>query len=69
VRAAVDNNPDAFLCEGTPVLDAHGQLVFDPTSFTDTAGDVVSRLRCTMPPTWHGDTIGSIAVSSRAVAT
>ncbi|HEX7836665.1 MAG TPA: lysyl oxidase family protein [Kofleriaceae bacterium] len=59
-----DNNPDAFLCEGTPVLDAHGQLVFDPTSFTNATGDVVSRLRCAMPSTWHGDNIGSIAVSS-----
>jgi len=38
--------------------------VFDPTSFTDTAGHTVSRLRCTMPPTWHDDNVGSIAVSS-----
>jgi hypothetical protein len=59
-----DNNPDAFLCEGTPVLDASGQLIFDPTPSTDAAGDVVSRLRCAMPPTWHDDNVGSIAVSS-----
>lgn len=59
-----DSNPDAFLCEGTPVLDARGQLVFDPTSFTDAAGVAVSRLRCTMPPTWHSNNIGSISVSS-----
>lgn len=59
-----DNNADAFLCEGTPVLDASGQLIFDPTSFTDNAGNVVSRLRCAMPSTWHDNNVGSIAVSS-----
>jgi hypothetical protein len=59
-----DSNPDGFLCEGTPVLDADGQPVFEPTSFKDTAGLTVSRPCCTMPPTWRDNNIGSIAVSS-----
>ncbi|HTM23390.1 MAG TPA: lysyl oxidase family protein, partial [Kofleriaceae bacterium] len=59
-----DSNPDAFMCEGQPVLDAAGQPIFDPTSFTDAQGDVVSRMRCDMPSTWHDDNVGATAVSS-----
>jgi hypothetical protein len=43
-------NPDRFLCEGTPVLDASGNLIFDPTSFTSDAGLPVSRERCNFTP-------------------
>jgi hypothetical protein len=59
-----NSNPDAFLCEGTPVLDANGQLIFDPTSFTNANGDTVSRIRCDMPTTWHDNNLGSVSVSS-----
>src|SRR5262249_16901675 len=39
-------NPDQFICEGFPVLDGSGNLIFDPTSFTTQTGLPVSRERC-----------------------
>jgi hypothetical protein len=40
------SNKDQFLCEGTPVRDAAGLLVFDPTLFTTSAGLPVDKPRC-----------------------
>ena len=67
-----DANPDRFLCEGQP-LGAAGQpvdpldlanLVFDPTSFTDPNGNIVSRMRCQLPPAWEANNHGSISFST-----
>jgi hypothetical protein len=59
-----DNNPDDFLCEGTPVTDASGNLIFDPTTFLDSSGDVEGRVRCNQPASWHANNVGSVQVSS-----
>lgn len=59
-----DNNPDKFLCEGEPMLDATGNPIFDPTSFVSKSGDVVSRMRCDAPATWHDNNVGSTMVSA-----
>ncbi|MBI3824424.1 MAG: hypothetical protein HY294_00325 [Candidatus Rokubacteria bacterium] len=59
-----DVNPDRFLCEGTPVLDAGGNPIFDPTEFTDAAGNVVSRIRCAFPTNWDANNVGRVSVSS-----
>jgi hypothetical protein len=59
-----DSNPDHFLCEGTPVLDASGNPIFDPTNFTDSAGHVVSRMRCDLPANWHAQNVGTVQVTS-----
>ncbi len=40
-------NPDKFLCEGTPVTDAQGNLLFEPTQFTTETGAPVDRPMCT----------------------
>jgi hypothetical protein len=39
-------NPDNFLCEGTPVVDAQGNPVYEPTSFVTETGAPVSRPVC-----------------------
>lgn len=39
-------NPDAFLCEGTLVRDAQGQVQFEPTEFVNEMGLVESRFKC-----------------------
>ena len=57
-----DSNPDHFMCEGAPVLDSSGKPIFDPTEFTNSQGDVVSRMRCDLPSTWHDDNVGSVPV-------
>ena len=44
------SNPDGFLCEGTPVLDANGNPVFEPTEFRTAAGEVVYRPKCVYAP-------------------
>jgi hypothetical protein len=55
------SNPDGFLCEGTPVLDAQGNPVWEPTSFTTADGGEVDRPKCnffstpTDPNAWLTD--------------
>jgi hypothetical protein len=58
------SNPDEFLCEGTPVLDANGVPIFDPTDFRNPAGDVVSRMRCNKPATWNSNNLGTLSFST-----
>jgi len=47
------SNPDGFLCEGTPILDAQGNPVFEPTEFRTETGQVVYRPACTRYPGWE----------------
>lgn len=57
-------NPDHFLCEGVPVLGQGGAQLFEPTPFTDAAGEPVSRALCALTPGWQDDNHGAISVSS-----
>jgi hypothetical protein len=57
-----NSNPDKFLCEGTPVLDANGVQTFSPSEFTDKDGNVVGRPNCDMPANWHDNNFGSVSV-------
>ena len=61
-----DSNPDHFMCEGMPVTDSSGNLMFDPTEFRDEAGDVISRLRCNLAANWHDNNVGRVRVSAPA---
>jgi hypothetical protein len=61
-----DSNPDHFMCEGTPVTDSSGNLIFDPTEFRDEAGDVISRVRCKLAPNWHDNNVGRVRFSAPA---
>ena len=58
------SNPDQFLCEGTLVRDASGSLIFDPTSFLNTAGQTEYRARCNFLSMWNSNNLGSVMVSS-----
>ncbi len=49
------SNPDGFLCEGAPVLDAVGNPVFEPTQFTNASGQTVYRPMCTFAPNWQAN--------------
>ncbi|HYP98973.1 MAG TPA: lysyl oxidase family protein [Polyangiaceae bacterium] len=40
------SNPDQFLCEGTPVVDADGDQVWEPTKFKTEEGETVDRPKC-----------------------
>jgi hypothetical protein len=40
------SNPHGFLCEGTPVLDADGNQVYEPTEFRTDEGLTVARAKC-----------------------
>ena len=40
------SNPDNFLCEGMPVLDAQGNPVYEPTEFKTDSGNTVYRAKC-----------------------
>ncbi len=57
-------NPDQFLCEGVPVLDAAGNPIFDPSPFTDAEGKTVSRIRCVFPSGWDANNLGTVSTSS-----
>ena len=51
-------NPEAFLCEGTPVLDEDGNPVFEDTEFETVHGDPVDRLMCDFVDGWDANNRG-----------
>ncbi len=51
-------NPDGFLCEGNPVLDANGNLTFEPTSFVTEDGHPVDRPVCDYHANWNANNTG-----------
>ena len=57
-------NPDQFICEGFPVLDGSGNLIFDPTDFVSDNGLPVSRERCNFTSGWDANNFGSTQVSA-----
>jgi len=57
------SNPDGFLCEGVPVLDANGDPVWEPTEFMDSAGETVDRPECTFMPNWDANNSGKLDVT------
>ncbi len=56
------SNPDQFLCEGTPVLDADGHPTFEPTDFTTKDGKPVDRPVCDFMAGWDANNTGSLEV-------
>jgi hypothetical protein len=58
-------NPDQFICEGFPVLDSSGNLIFDPTSFTSESGLPVSRERCNFTPGYAANNSASVNLPAR----
>lgn len=58
-------NPDQFICEGFPVLDSSGNLIFDPTSFTTETGLPVSRERCNFTPGYAVNNSASTNITAR----
>ena len=42
----LESNPDQFLCEGTLVLDDHGEQVWEATEFKTDKGETVDRPKC-----------------------
>ena len=48
-------NPDGFLCEGKPVLDADGKQVYEPTTFTTAKGEPVDKPTCDYMPNWDAN--------------
>ena len=57
-------NPDQFICEGFPLLDSSGNLIFDPTSFTTETGLLVSRERCKFTKKYAANNSASVNVSA-----
>jgi len=55
-------NPEAFLCEGTPVLDEDGNPVFEATEFETVHGDPVDRLMCDFVEGWDQNNRGDNSV-------
>ncbi len=60
------SNPDGFLCEGVPVLDAAGHPVFEPTAFRTANGEVVSRAKCDFAPGWYDNNVDTYDVALQA---
>lgn len=57
------SNPDGFLCEGTPVLDANGNPVFEPTAFKTDNGETVYRPKCNFVSDWDKTNLHSYDVT------
>lgn len=58
------SNPDQFLCEGTLARDVDGNLIFDPTSFVNEAGQTEYRVHCNFLSKWNSNNLGKVMVSS-----
>jgi hypothetical protein len=58
-----DANPDGFLCEGVPVLDAEENPVWEPTEFTTEAGEPVDRPLCTFADGWDDNNYAELDVT------
>jgi len=56
------DNPDGFLCEGTPVTDVNGSLVWETTTFTTALGEPVYRPQCIFNAGWSDDNSENITV-------
>jgi hypothetical protein len=46
------SNPDGFLCEGTPVRDDNGNLVWEESGLTSEDGTPIRRPQCEFVPNW-----------------
>lgn len=46
------SNPDQFICEGKPILDANGGWTFVSTNFTTETGAPVDRIACNFSPNY-----------------
>ena len=57
VELAFISNEEGFLCEGTPVLDAEGEQVWEPSDLTDENGEPVNRPQCDFIPDWDGNNV------------
>lgn len=51
-------NPEAFLCEGDPVLDEAGNPVWEQTEFVTSHGDPVDRAECDFVSDWDANNRG-----------
>jgi hypothetical protein len=56
-------NDDGFLCEGTRVLDANGDPLWEATSFTTAEGEPVDRMQCSENACWSANNQGSLPVT------
>ncbi|MGC4087442.1 MAG: lysyl oxidase family protein [Polyangiaceae bacterium] len=52
-------NPDNFLCEGDPVLDADGVPVYEPTDFVTETGEPVGRPVCDFASGYASNNLGT----------
>jgi len=56
-------NPDGFLCEGKRVVDKSGEPLFEPTTFTNEAGEIENRFQCERLPDAAADNQTSTPVT------
>lgn len=55
-------NPDGFICEGKPILDAQGELTFETTTFIAENGLPEARIACEETDGWESDNIATATV-------
>src|SRR5262249_3199390 len=56
-------NPDAFLCEGTPIFDAAGHPTATPRAFTPAPGEPVDRFACAAAPNADANNAAAVPVT------
>lgn len=57
------SNNDAFLCEGTPVLDENGERLWEPSGLETADGRSIDRPQCEFIPDWDANNSGTQNVS------
>ncbi|HWO14904.1 MAG TPA: lysyl oxidase family protein [Polyangiaceae bacterium] len=58
-----DLNPDDFICEGEPVLDANGEQAFTPTGEIGENGEPIDQPLCDFGPGYDANNLGQRNVS------
>jgi hypothetical protein len=57
------SNPDGFLCEGVPELDADGNFLWESTDFTTAEGEPVDRPQCEFADGWESNNYAELDVT------
>lgn len=56
-------NPEGFICEGSPVFDAEGNVLWETTEFETLFGAAVSRPQCDYVVAWDDNNFGEVTHS------
>ncbi len=67
VQLGFTSNSDRFLCEGSPLVDENGDVLWEKSEFTTDSGESINRPQCAFIPDWDANNEAVHAVFAPAV--